>query len=154
MAAAKISPIAWVFIAIAATYAVARIGFNEELQRAKKAAKDKLALPPGLDRLPRPDFAVEIPKTKKDINGVDILLCEAFEEATKDEQYLYVLNELYPEFPWPAIYADHPTTQQLQGIVQFRINQAYAMIPNDPAASQAQFCTAVTPPIEFHPQEP
>lgn len=146
--AAKVPPIAWVFIAIAATYAVARIGFNAELQRAKK----RLALPPGLDRLPRPDYAVEIPTTKEDINGVDILICEAFTgNKPKGEEYLYVLKELYPEFPWPAVYADHPTTQQLQGIVQFRIDQAYAMIPNDPAASQAQFCAAVTPPAGFDP---
>lgn len=153
--AERVPIIVWIAIAGLGTYLVAKLGFDAELQRLKKSAKDKLALPPGLDRLPRPDYAVEIPTSKQDINGIDILICEAFTKPNpRSEQYLYVLGELYPDFEWPAIYADHPSTQQLQGIVQFRIDQAYAMVPNDPKESEDKFCAAVLPQAGFDPANP
>jgi hypothetical protein len=144
--------IAWVALGALGAYAVTRSSFQSELRHAKKRAKDMIQLPEGLDRLPRPDYAVEIPESKKDINAVDILICEAFEKSVpRENQDLYVLRELYPDFPWPAIYADHPTTQQLQGIVRFRLDQAYAMIPDDEDASEQKFCSLVSVPGNFDP---
>lgn len=143
--------IAWIALGAFATYVATR----SEVRRAAARAKKKLALPEGLSRLPRPDYAVEIPQTIEDHSAVDILICEAFiNQVQRGDEYLYVLKELYPDFEWPAIYADHPTTQQLQGIVRFRVDQAYAVIPSDPHSSKAKFCAEVPKPGTFDPFGP
>lgn len=136
--------IAWFLMGAGTGFALSQSDLKNKVAAARAGT---LPLPPGISRIPKPTFAVEVPKSMEDRHAIDLLICDAFtkNQVPRGEEYKYVLEQFYPKFPWPAVYGDHPTTHELQAVTQYRVAQVYELVPGDPEASIQAFCQQVPP---------
>jgi hypothetical protein len=128
-------------------------GYYFATSRAGKKAidvGDEVITNAGL-RLPQPDYAMMVPETADEFATLDDLVCqcgapivarahtEDSPELVADEIRDCVANMLYPDFPWPPMAGDHPTSEQLYtelGLIARRA-LATATICPDPRALPA-----------------
>lgn len=98
------------------------------LSRGRKAIKEA-----GV-RLPKPDFAMELPTTIEHFGMLDETICSCAESVQQDQPELElndfvqavrdcVAQLIYPDFPWPPIPGDHPSVSHLWTILTYEVGR-------------------------------
>lgn len=99
-------------------------------------------------RLPEPSFAMKLPRTAAEFATLDSLVCECLATyapkdtgqptaqpsdagaVSEDERVEAVVDcvarRLYPQFPWPPMVGDHPSTAELWATLETLTHRALA----------------------------
>jgi hypothetical protein len=112
------------------------------------AAQDAIANIAGRIRLPRPGFAMQLPRTADEFTTLESLVCECRDTqifdsgeppeahvsagATSDDERATAITDcaarrLYPHFPWPPIPGDHPSASELYETLSVLAHRSLAM---------------------------
>lgn len=100
-----------------------------EIAAAARATRRKL----GELRLPMPDFAVVLPQDESDYETLDVVVSDCISsinfvstpsvETQVEAASLCTAHELYPDFPWPPMVGDHPSTSELWSIIKAHVRR-------------------------------
>lgn len=127
-------------IAAGAVVAGGAIGYAIAHTRAARKALDtasKTIGDTGL-RLPEPGYAMVLPESDDDFATLDEVICECgsgIVSAADPEDFVddivgeirdCVAERLYPDFPWPPMTGDHPTTAKLYAELEVLARKALA----------------------------
>jgi len=117
-------------------------------------AKASAALSKAVDevRLPEPSFAMQLPRSAAEFATLESLVCDCVrnykptdgaqsEEERTDALVRCTALRLYPNFPWPPMTGDHPSTSELW--------QTLAVLVRRQTATAACAPAPVTNPSHF-----
>lgn len=127
------SPIGGIVLGIM-TGALIGYAYSESKTAMRAVSRGRKAIKEAGVRLPKPDFAMQLPLTVEHFGTLDETICGCAEFIQQNQPGLElndfveavrdcVAKAIYPDFPWPPIPGDHPSVSYLWTILTYEVGR-------------------------------